>query len=70
MSRAQLTIPDVVFFGVGLAILGAFSPVIYQLLDMRADQLSTGSAFLLQMVVPGVLVTMLIILFAIASGGR
>lgn len=70
MTRAQVTIPDVVFFGVALLLLGVFAEPIYQLLNQRAGDLGAGEAFLLQMVVPSLVVTLLIIIFAIAIGGR
>lgn len=70
MNRAQITIPDVVFFAAALLILGAFAEPIYQLLNDRAANLGPGEAFLLQMVVPSMVITMLIIIFAIAVGGR
>ena len=68
-DRGQLTIPDVVFFGAGLVIIAGLAQPIYDLMNQQAGELGTGAAYLLQMVVPGLLITMLIILFAIASGG-
>lgn len=68
-DRGQLTIPDVVFFGAGLLIVAGLAAPIYELLNQQAGELGTGAAYLLQMVVPGLLITMLIIFFAIASGG-
>jgi len=67
--RAQLTIPDLVYFAAGLVALAGLAPVLYAVLDSSAGDLGTGSAFLYQAIVPGLVVTMLIILFAIASGG-
>jgi len=71
-SRGQITIPDIVFFAAALIILAGFARPIYQLLNDNASELSAGSGYLLQMVVPGLLVTMLIIFFALATtrGGR
>lgn len=69
-DRGQLTIPDMVYFGAGLVVLAGLAPAIYRLLNDQAGTLSTGSAYLLQMVVPGILITMLIIFFAIAVGGE
>lgn len=68
--RGQITIPDVVYFGTSLLILAGLAPAIYMLLDDRAADLGAGFAFLAQMVVPGLVVTMLLVLFAIAVGGR
>lgn len=70
MSRAQLTIPDLVWFAAGLVALAGLAPAIYMVLDQRASSLGTGTAFLMQMVVPGLVATLLVILFAIAVGGR
>jgi len=68
-DRGQLTIPDMVFFGAALVIIAGLAEPIYDLLNQQAGELGTGAGYLLQMVVPGLLITLLIIFFAIASGG-
>lgn len=69
-ARAQVTIPDVVYFGAGFLIIALLAQPIYQLINQQAGELGAGAGYLLQMVIPGFLMTMLIILFAIAVGGR
>lgn len=67
MNRAQLTIPDVVEIAAGLAILAGLSPVLYKFIN--SSDAGTGTSLLIQMVVPGLVVTVLVIMFAIAVGG-
>lgn len=71
-DRGQITIPDIVFFAAALIIIGGFAGPIYQLLNDNAGELSASSAYLLQMAVPGLLVTLLVIFFALATtrGGQ
>lgn len=70
MSRAQLTIPDLVFAVAALVTLTPLAAAFYSTLDANAGELGTGTAYLFQMVVPGLVLTLLIIVFAIAVGGR
>jgi len=70
MTRAQLTIPDMVFAVASIVVLYPLAAAFYDVLHANAGDLSTGTAYLFQMVVPGLVVTILIILFAIAVGGR
>lgn len=70
MNRGQITVPDLVYFAAALAALAGLAPVVYGVLDMRAGDLGTGEAFLVQLAVPGLVLTLIVILFAIAVGGR
>jgi hypothetical protein len=51
-ERARLTIPDVVFVLVSLAVLYALLPVVYTLLDASAGDLGTGVVYLFKLVAP------------------
>lgn len=68
--RGQLTIPDVVLFAAALVILSGLAPVFYALLNENASEFSTGTVMLYQLVVPGLVMTLLVIVFAIATGGE
>lgn len=70
MIRAQLTIPDMVLTAAALVVLYPLAAAFYKILDANAGELGTGTAYLFQMVVPGLVVTLLVIVFAIAVGGR
>lgn len=67
--RAQITIPDIVYFGAGMVILAALAQPLYYLLNENASELGTGTVMLSQLLVPGLLMTMLVIFFALAVGG-
>lgn len=68
--RGQITIPDVVYFAAGFVVLAALAPAIYQLLGERSSEFSTGTVMLWQIVVPGLAVTLVVVLFALAVGGK
>ncbi|MCG1002861.1 MULTISPECIES: hypothetical protein [Halobacterium] len=68
--RAQLTIPDVVYGAAALLILSALAPVVYQLLNQNAGDFRIGTTMLWQLVVPGMVMTLLIVIFSTAVGGR
>lgn len=69
IQRAQITIPDVVFFAVGIVVLAGLAPVIYRLLGKNASSFSTGTVMLYQIVIPGLVVTLVVVMFTIAVGG-
>jgi hypothetical protein len=68
-SRGQITIPDVVYFAAGLLVIAGLSPVIYRLLQQNSSSFSPGTVMLWQAILPGLLMTMLLIIFTIAVGG-
>jgi hypothetical protein len=68
-DRGRLTIVDVVFIAVSVAVLAALAPAVYTLLQQQAGELGTGSGYLFQMVVPGIVATLLVVTYATATGG-
>lgn len=70
MQRARLTPVDVVFFAVAFLLLSVFTPMIYTVLNDHAGSLGTGSGYIMQMIVPALIVTLLsLVVLTGASGG-
>jgi cytochrome c biogenesis factor len=57
--RGRLTVPDILFVLFAMVALGALWPVVYESLQLNADQLSTGEAYLYQLLLPGALLVLL-----------
>lgn len=68
-DRARLTLVDVVFLGASIAVLSALVPPLYDLLNQQASQLGTGELYLFQLVVPGIVLTLLVVMLATAATG-
>jgi len=68
-SRARLTIVDALFISVSMAVLGFLAQPLYRILNDSAGSLGTGEAYLMQMIVPGLIVSVLIVTFSVAVGG-
>jgi hypothetical protein len=66
MDRARLTFIDVIFLGISLAVLAILARPLYSVLDKQADVLSTGEAYMFQLLVPGIVATLLIVMLATA----
>ena len=70
-DRARLTPIDIVYYGVGLFLLGVFAKPIYMVLNGNAGELGTGAGLLFQMIFPSMVVTLMVVVFVTAvSGGR
>lgn len=69
VGRGQITIPDIVFFAAAFVVLAGLVPVLYRVLNEQAPNLGTGTVMLYQIIVPALVVTVLLVFFAIAVGG-
>lgn len=67
--RGRITVPDVVFIVMSLAVLGALSPVLYDALDTNVSGMSTGEAYLFQMIVPFAVLILLSMVYVKATAG-
>lgn len=67
-ERARITPVDVVFVGLSGTLILVLGPVLLTVLDNSAPELSTGTVYLFQLVVPGLLMTILILLVLQARG--
>jgi len=66
MDRARLTFVDVIFLGVSLAVLAILVRPFYDILDDQASVLSVGEAYMFQLLVPGIVAMLLIVMLATA----
>jgi hypothetical protein len=71
-SRGRLTIQDLPLILMALGIIGGLTPVLYMVFDQRASDLTTGQAYLIQLLVPSLLIVLMgvIYLTATSGGGR
>lgn len=70
-DRARLTPVDVVIYGVAFMLLAIFAPMVYTVMRDNAGFLGTGEAYLFQMVVPALIVTLMFVVYLTAvSGGE
>lgn len=68
-DRARLTPVDVIFIAVGFAVLAFLSEPLYTVMNDQASTLGKPEAFLFQLIVPGIVLTMLYVTYATAIGG-
>jgi hypothetical protein len=68
-TRARLTPVDVVFIGVAIFVLGNLAPAVYTVLSNNSGELSTGAAYLFQLVFPGLIMTILIVTYVTGVSG-
>jgi len=66
MDRARLTFVDVIFLGVNLAVLAILARPFYDILGDQASVLSVGEAYMFQLLVPGIVAMLLIVMLATA----
>jgi len=67
--RARITVPDVAFVMFTIAFLGALYPVFQESLLASVGEMSTGTALLLQLVLPLIVLVILYGLFRKAIRG-
>jgi hypothetical protein len=70
MTRGRLTLVDIIYLGVGIAVLAILARPFYKILEGQASVLSTGEAYLLQLVIPGLVATLMIVMLATAVNKR
>jgi hypothetical protein len=68
-ERARLTVPDVAFFLMSLAILGILWPVWNTYFVARQDAISTPTAWLLRLMLPFAILVMMGMLWRKATAG-
>jgi len=71
-TRGRITIVEIVTSVFALGFVAALWPVVQGALEANIGQLSTGTAYLIQLLLPLMLLVMLTVLFvtATAGGGR
>lgn len=62
--RARITLIDVVFIAASLAVLAFLSPALYEVLQQQTDVLGTGELLFMQMLVPAIVLTLLVLTFS------
>lgn len=67
--RARLTPIDVVFLGIAIFILGNLAPPVYTVLADNAGEMSTGAAYVWQLIFPGLIVTILVVTYVTGVSG-
>lgn len=69
-DRARITLPDLAYFLMTVAFIGALWPVFASGLDENAGYISTGEGYIYQLVLPlGVIVLLVTIIRAATGGG-
>jgi hypothetical protein len=68
-ARARITLVDIIYIAVSMAVLAFLAPVLYDLLAAKAGVLGTGELYLFQLIVPGILITMLMVIYSTAVSG-
>lgn len=70
-QRARLTLPDLLIAVFALAVLGALWPVAAEALDNATTHMNAGEIYLMRLLLPLMLLTLLAVIFAKATtGGR
>lgn len=67
--RARLTLIDVIFMGVSLFVIGIVAGPVFEILDDQAGVIGTGPAFMFRIVVPGLIVTLMVVIWRTSLGG-
>jgi hypothetical protein len=68
-ERARLTLPDLAYVLASIAFLGALYPVFWDSVQGRLGELSTGTVYLLQLVLPLALLVLLYVIYIKATAG-
>lgn len=68
-QRARITIPDLLFVLFAIAVLGALWPVWNNLFESNIGEIPTGTAWLLQLILPMALLVLVTVIFAKAARG-
>lgn len=67
--RGRLTVPDVVFVLAAIAVIGALSPVFYDALRSNTSEMSTGTLYLLQLIIPFAIAVLFSVIYMKATAG-
>lgn len=67
--RGRITVPLVMQLLMAVAAVGALYPVFWTLFNERVGEMSTGTAYLWQLVLPFIALVMLTVIFRSAIGG-
>lgn len=68
-TRGRLTLPDVAFITMSIAVFGALAPVLYTIINDNASELTTGQAYLIQIVVPLTVIVIMGVVYRVATAG-
>lgn len=68
-ERARLTVPDVLFLLLSFGFLAALYPVFWDGLQANADKMSTGTAYLFQLLLPFAILVLFTMIYATAVRG-
>jgi len=69
MDRARLTPVDAVFIGVAIFILGNLAGPVYTVFANNTGSMSTGTAYVWQLIFPGLIATVLIVTYVTGVSG-
>jgi len=69
MDRARLTPIDAIFIGVAIFVLGNLAPAVYTVFSNNAGSMSTGTAYVWQLIFPGLIVTILVVTYVTGVSG-
>lgn len=69
MERARLTPIDVVFYGAAIFVLAALAAPMYTILQANAGELGPAAGLLFQMPFPGLVMTILIVIYLTGAAG-
>lgn len=67
--RARLTLQDLPLIAMSIGILGALTPVIYILFDQNADSITPGQAWLVQLIIPTLIIVLMAVIYRAATSG-
>lgn len=67
--RGRLTLPDLLFALAAFAFLGALWPVVADSLETSVQYMTTGEVYLVRLLLPLAILTMLSLIYVKAAGG-
>ncbi|QLD84611.1 hypothetical protein HWV23_02710 [Natronomonas halophila] len=68
-TRGRLTVPDIAFLTFSIAIVAALYPVFWERLQANVGVMSTGTAYLFQLILPLAVLVLLGVIFVKATAG-
>jgi len=69
MDRARLTPVDAVFIAVAIFVFGNLAAPVYTVLANNTGSMSTGAAYVWQLIFPGLIMTILIVTYVTGVSG-
>lgn len=68
-DRGRLTLPDLAFITVGIALIGVMYPAVMSTYNANATELSTGEALLYQLMLPAIILVFMAVIYRTATTG-